>query len=380
MVRTSPSPADRRLIDLAGQRGIQVSARHLERWRSRPNPLLPSHHREYPGQPSGGSSSTADDRLVDLVIWLARHRRPGADRGHLALRAFGAGLPVPEETVRAAFIRAPHEVADQLHRGFGPLPEDGDLEDWVHDGADAMAGSRERRPTAVDRRLGKIDRQVGALLKPAAAEFAAKFDPGASQAEALDRTGRHYHAAVAVMAGPGELAPDTLAGYARGLVDGGMPQWPAHLLETDPGDPLAAVTADPHQLPDLPSNNAANHLFSIARDATTARLRAAWTAAGQIPGWAEEICAATESELTAGQPAKAVERWAMGMVFPVDRVFLAIGLAEPAPTPGQQASTALNLLFMTDATNATLRITDDDGRATMRRLAPPFLLGLLEMG
>ncbi|MFG3053303.1 hypothetical protein ACGFZP_20435 [Kitasatospora sp. NPDC048239] len=99
-----------------------MSARHLERWRSRPYPLLPSKQLNYPGRPVGGSSSTADDRLVDLVVWLVCNRRPGADRAYLALRAFGAGLPVPEEAVRDAFIRAAQEMADELRRGFGPLP------------------------------------------------------------------------------------------------------------------------------------------------------------------------------------------------------------------------------------------------------------------
>ncbi|MET8703333.1 hypothetical protein ABZW10_31410 [Kitasatospora sp. NPDC004723] len=378
MVRTSPSPADRRLIDLAAQRGAEVSARHLERWRSRPSPLLPSHRRDYPGRPTGGSSSMADDRLVDLVVWLARNRRPGTDRGHLALRAFGAGLPVPEETVQDAFVRAARGVEDELRRGFGELPEDGDLQEWVYDGADALAGSRQRRPTAVDRRIGAIDRQVQALVEPAAAEFAARFDPGAAEAESLDRNDRQFHAAVAAMAGPGELTPDTLARYARGLVGNGMPQWTAHLLETDPRDPLAAVAEAPkHQAPGLPAHSAANHLLSVARDAPLERLHTAWTAAAQMPGWAENTCAAVESELAAGQPAKATERWAIDMVVPFDRLFLADALSDPDPAPGTQALTALNLLFMTDAINTTLAITDDDGRETIRRLAPPFFLSLV---
>ncbi|MFE4604169.1 hypothetical protein ACFRKE_25320 [Kitasatospora indigofera] len=318
---------------------------------------------------------------MDLVVWLARHRRPGTDRAYVALRAFGAGLPVPEDTVRAAFVRATQEAANELHRGFGPLPEHGDLQEWVYDGADTLVGSRMHRLGAAERRIRTIDQQVGAFMRPAAAEFAAQYDPGAAQAEALDSTDRKFHSAVAAMAGPGELTPDTLARYARGLVGGGMPQWSAHLLETDPGDPLVAVAVTPvHQFPELPANSAVNHLYSVARDAPLDGLRAAWTAVGQMPGWAEEICAAAESELAAEQPDTGIARWAFGMVFPVDRVFLADALAEPSPTPGQQAVTALTLQLMADAINTTLRITDNDGREAMRLLAPPFLAGMLEMG
>ncbi|MGW2371012.1 hypothetical protein [Kitasatospora sp. NPDC001683] len=225
MARTSPSPADRRLIDLAAHYGVEVSARHLERWRSRPNPLLPAHQRDYPGRPLGGSSSTADEQLVALVVWLARNRRQGADRGHLALRAFGAGLPVPEETVRHAFARPAEDLAKQLRRGFGPLPVDGDLQEWVYDGAADLVGTKERRPTAVQRRVQAIDRQV--LATPDLApgwQFAAELDPGAAKAEPLGRTDFLFQSAITAMAGPGEMAPDTIARAARGLVADGAPQ------------------------------------------------------------------------------------------------------------------------------------------------------------
>ncbi|MFB8235572.1 hypothetical protein ACFC58_03380 [Kitasatospora purpeofusca] len=380
MVRTSPSPADRTLAALSARHGVQVSARHLERWRSHPLPLLPSHRRDYPGQPTGGSSSTADERLVDLVVWLARNRRPGTSRGHLALRAFGDGLPVPEQTVREVFVRGAKEMATELRRGFGEPPEDCDLQEWVYDRADALAADRERRPGAAERRLQTIDRRVQTLLGSAVQAFAAKYDPRAAEAESLDRTDRLYHASVTAMAGPGELTPDTIARYARGLVPPGMPQWPARLLETDPGDPLAALTTVPvHRLPGLPENSAANHLYAAALDAPLDQVRAAWTVAGQVPAWAESTCAAVEGALDGGRPDDVLGRWATGMVFPVDRPFLTIGLAEPYPTLGQQVRTALNVLVMVDAINTVLRVTDDDGRTTMRLLSPPFLLPLLEV-
>ncbi|WP_188306329.1 hypothetical protein [Streptomyces sp. CBMA123] len=382
MARTSHSPADRRLIDLAAQHGVEVSARHLERWRSRPNPLLPAHHRDYPGRPSGGSSSTADEQLVALVVWLAQNRRQGADRGHLALRAFGAGLPVPEETVRHAFARPAEDLAKQLRRGFGPLPVDGDLQEWVYDGAADLVGTQERRLTAVQRRVEAIDRQVRA--KPGLApawQFATELDPGAAEADPLGRTDFAFHSAITAMAGPSEMSPDTLARAARGFVTDGTPQWAAHLLETDPREPLAALAASPqHQLPGLPADSIANHLYAVARAAPIERLRAAWAAAGEIPSWAETSCAAVEAELFAGQPAEATEQWAMGMIFGASRSFLLTGLSEPNPTLAEQTATAVQLILMADAFNTTLTTTDDDGREAMRLLAPSFLLALLTIG
>ncbi|MFB7677030.1 hypothetical protein ACFC26_37075 [Kitasatospora purpeofusca] len=159
-----------------------------------------------------------------------------------------------------------------------------------------------------------------------------------------------------------------------------MPQWPARLLETDPGDPLAALTSPPaHRLPGLLANSAANHLYAVALDAPLDRLRAAWTVAGQLATWAESTCTAAEGALAGGQPNEVLERWATGMVFPVDRSFLTIGLSEPEPTLDQQVRTALSVLIMVGAINTVLRVTDDDGLTTMRLLSPPFLLPLLEV-
>lgn len=139
MVRTPPSAADQLLLQLAADRGTEVSGRQLERWRAQPDPLLPANARSYPGRPVGGSASATDPALVDLVVWLGQHSRPGADPLYLALGAFGAGLTVPEGTVREAFARQVVRFAERITDRLGPVPERGDIQEWVSDQADEVA-------------------------------------------------------------------------------------------------------------------------------------------------------------------------------------------------------------------------------------------------
>ncbi|MFD7450418.1 hypothetical protein [Kitasatospora sp. NPDC059827] len=378
MVRTQPSAADQLLLQLAAERGTEVSGRQLERWRAQPRPLLPANSRTFLGQPTGGSTSTADPALVDLVVWLGQHSRPGADPLYLALSAFGAGLPVPEGTVREAFARQVVRFADRITARLGPAPEHGDIQEWVSDQADEVAQEGAHRLTGVNRRIRVIDKQLRQL--PALAElwqFAADFDPAGACAEPLDNTGLLFHGLTAAVGGPGGIDPEVIARMARSQAGRGAPQYTAHLLETDPRDPLVAVRTMPtHQLPGLPVDSFMNHFVSVAREAPLERLQAGWTAAGEMAVWARSLCCAVEAEIESEQPGEASREWALGQFFGISRMYLIKGLAEPSPTAGQQALTALELVFSFDAINSVLATTDADGHETMLRLAPPFLLKL----
>ncbi|MFJ6380102.1 hypothetical protein ACIQI7_08890 [Kitasatospora sp. NPDC092039] len=379
MVRTPPSAADQLLLQLVADCGTKVSGRQLERWRARPWPLLPANPRSRPGRPVGGSTSTTNPAVVDLVVWLGQHSRPGADPFYLALGAFGAELPVPEETVREAFTRQVVRLAERMTDQLGPVPATGDVQEWVSDRADEIAQQGARRLTGVNRRIRAIDKQLRQL--PAVAElwkFAAGFDPDRADIEPLDNTGVLFHGLAAAVGGADGIAPEVVARIARAQAGREVPQYTAHLLETDPLDPLIAIRhTPPHQLPGLPSESVVNHFLSVAREAPLERLRAGWATAGEMAGWAEALCQAVETELSSEPPGgDACLEWVFGQLFGIGRMYLIKGLAEPSPTPGQQALTALELVFSFDAINKVLATTDADGHETLHRLAPPFLLRL----
>lgn len=381
MVRTPPSAADQLLLQLAAERGQKVSGRQLERWRAQPNPLLSANARTFPGQPTGGSTSTADPALVDLVVWLGQHSRPGTDPLYLALGAFGAGLPVPEGTVREAFTQQVVRFTQRITERLGPIPERGDVQEWVSDQADEVAQAGAHRLTGVNRRIRVIDKQLRQL--PALAElwqFAAGYDPRRGDAEPLDNTGLLYHGMTAALGGPSGIDPEVIARMARSQAGRDAPQYTAHLLETDPRDPLVAVRSTPaHQLAGLPADSVMNHFVSVSREAPLERLRASWTAAGEMAVWAQSLCDEVEAEIESEQLGEACHEWVFGQIFGIGRMYLVKGLAEPSPTAGQQALTALELVFTLDAINSVLATTDLDGHETMRRLAPPFILKLADV-
>ena len=103
MPRSTPGKADQQLIEYARQRGVSVTGRQLERWRG--SGLLAPNIRSYPGR-GRGSTSVPPPGAAELVVWLAANERPGRRPADIALLGFAAGLAVPEDTVRSAFIAA----------------------------------------------------------------------------------------------------------------------------------------------------------------------------------------------------------------------------------------------------------------------------------
>jgi len=135
MSRSAPSRADQALIAHAASYGRHATARQLERWRTQG--LLPPNIRSYPGRGAGSASQPASG-AGDLVVWLTEHARRGRRPGDLALFAFGAGLAVPEATVRAAFADAVNR--DRLGVEHD-LPHDSDPEDVAATVATGVRGT-----------------------------------------------------------------------------------------------------------------------------------------------------------------------------------------------------------------------------------------------
>lgn len=100
----TPSAADQQLLDHAHRHGLTVTEKNLEVWRRAR--LLPGN---VPGGGLGrgkGSTSSPPPAGFDLILGLARHAGRGKRPNNLALLLFAEGLPVPEQTVRAAFSSA----------------------------------------------------------------------------------------------------------------------------------------------------------------------------------------------------------------------------------------------------------------------------------
>ncbi|MCU7822187.1 hypothetical protein [Kitasatospora sp. DSM 101779] len=381
MSRTPPSTADLQLIAYAADLGVEVRPRQLERWRSRPDPLLPGNPRSYPGRVAGGgSASAADPSVGDLVVWLGRNQRPGGSRENLALGAFGAGLPVPETTVRAVLARQVSGLGRGLMTDLGPLRDGQELDDWIGDGADRFASRGAHRVTVVVRRIQKINKALRAM--PALAplwEYAQGFDAGAG-AEHLDSAGVMFHAAMGIAQGADGVSRETIGRAARSHLGSNMPNPGAYLIENNEDDPLAALRHQPtHQLPGLPESSILNHIYSLALDAPLDDLHAAWTAAGSIAPWADRLCTAVEAEIAIGEPGEAAREWTMGVLVGFTTLLLREGLLEPDPTPSQQAASALGLLFQARGVNEALAAADADGRERAALLAPPFLRPLLAL-
>ncbi|MFE4514709.1 hypothetical protein ACFRMQ_11035 [Kitasatospora sp. NPDC056783] len=248
----------------------------------------------------------------------------------------------------------------------------------MSDQADEIAQQGAHRMTGVNRRIRAIDKQMQQLpALDALRQFAAGLDPDRADVDPLSNTGLLFHGLTAAVAGSRGIEPDAIARVARAQAGRETPQYTARLLETAPRDPLIAVRNTPaHRLPGLPADSTINHYVSVAREAPLERLRTGWIAAGEMAGWAESLCCAVEAEIGAGQPGSACFEWFLGHFFGIGRMYLIQGLGDSSPSTGQQALTALELVFSTDAINSMLAATDADGHETLRCLAPPFLLQL----
>jgi hypothetical protein len=203
MPRSRVSQADQRLIAYAAGRGRTVTARQLERWRERA--LLARNVRRGLGR---GSTSTPAPGSDELVVWLADHARPGRRPSDLALLAFGAGLAVPEATVRAAFVAAVNRIELSAQRDLpaGSAPED------VADAA-LDAGLR---VAMVPGRVRRIDKALAGLGLGWDAPELAALDPGSG----VPRMGRGdwtLNAIQALLAGGDQVDLGTLGGLARSM-------------------------------------------------------------------------------------------------------------------------------------------------------------------
>ncbi|MFJ8745771.1 hypothetical protein ACIRL2_41240 [Embleya sp. NPDC127516] len=140
MTRSTPSRADRDLINQAAERGSTISAAQLERWRR--VELLPRPVVRRLGY--AGSETVYPPGTVEIVRALARHSRRGRGTHDLALLLFFDRAPVPDHVLTTAV----HEACLVFHRSLvariAPHRHSGG-DDWLLDAefeeAEAMARS-----------------------------------------------------------------------------------------------------------------------------------------------------------------------------------------------------------------------------------------------
>jgi hypothetical protein len=143
MSRGPVSVADTDLIGCLGNRGVEVSAAQLERWRTAG--VLPRNERRGVGR-GAGSVSRAPAESVAIAEALARATRRGRPLHEAVLQVFTADprfrlkiflvtprLPLPEHAVRAAlgwFIRyRENSVQRRIERAVAAAPSADDAED-----------------------------------------------------------------------------------------------------------------------------------------------------------------------------------------------------------------------------------------------------------
>ncbi|MEV4347644.1 hypothetical protein AB0J83_24580 [Actinoplanes sp. NPDC049596] len=377
MVRTQPSPADTALLEAAGERGAKATVTQLERWRTAG--LLVRNDQRGAGQ-GRGSVSIAPAEAVDLVVWLSAHARPGRRPENLALQAFGAGLPIPEPTVRRAWLTAATDLQQDVF--LGPNG-DGDRSAWIGEVADELAGKHGGKIVLLPRRLRDIDARIAASGISFTMPELAAFDKGPTETEPYTTRDFLTTAVSAVLGGTSEFVDADLAAVSRALAPPGAAVPVASMLEYPDGGPALADINDGSGLNLLPAGDARDELTRIVTDASLAQLRSAWQAVDEMHRWAASLCDTVEAELdamAAGDPpaeCPGLMQWFYGVAFGLNRLLLRQALLEPAPPPKAQASTAVMLLFLATGVSR-LRVLVPDGQFELLPvLLPPFLYQLV---
>ncbi|MER7540741.1 hypothetical protein ABTX77_39150 [Streptomyces sp. NPDC097704] len=305
MSTNTPSAADQLLLDHAHRHGFAVTVKNLEVWRRRR--LLPGN---IPGGGLGrgkGSASSPAPESFDLVLGLARHAGRGKRPTDLALLLFAEGLPVPEQTVRAAFTAAVDTIT--VHGDDEPDRDpDQRLDDLADHIADAgltvtLVPARARR---IDEGIARLARVGGHTWPPAEL---ASFDenPGPSPSTPKDVA---LAAAAAVLTG--SMSLEDIGDMLRAMNPTAEANPIASLVETTrkdaPGVADTVLTDDGH-LALGPVRDARDQLRDLAATAPLEDLARAWKTAERVRQWALDLCTRVEGELSAGRLGEAAGEW-----------------------------------------------------------------------
>ncbi|MGW7064947.1 hypothetical protein ACWGHM_41555 [Streptomyces sp. NPDC054904] len=352
MSTDTPSAADQLLIDHAHPHGFTVTAKMLEVWRSRG--LLPGN---VPGGGLGrgkGSTSSPPPESFDLVLGLARHGGRGKRPHDVALLLFDEGLPVPEQTVRAAFTAA---VDTPTIPGDDQPDADPDqrldaLADHITDAGltVTLVPARARR---IDEGIARLVRANGHSWPPA--ELAA-FDenPGPPTATPKDAALAAVAAAIS-----GTMSLEDVGVLLRAMNPTATVNPIASLVETtrkDVPEFADAILTDDNQLDLGFVGDARDHLRDLAATAPLQELAQTWKTAEGVRQWALDLCDRVEEELTAGQLGEAALEW-MNCRFATAGLAVITTLKDRDWPPTQHALDALSLLVQLQEVRRRDRLT-----------------------
>lgn len=337
--KPQPSPADRTLISHAEAHGFAVTARQLEIWRR--SGLVPGNIAHGLGHGRGSASEVHPDAR-ELVVWLARHSRRGVRPADLALVAFAAGVPVPEETVRAAFRSAIDRLTlTAEHAPDAVAEQDPADRTAVIAGLVIGAGSL---PTLVPRRIRRIDDRLrdAGLSWP---EAIARLDKGSSSPARMTTRDVASTALTMIRHGAPAISNQELGDVARALLPTGAASPLASMIEHLSEDPEAVSVQEAEGI--VPVGDLRDPLRELTATTPLEILRLAWQTVDDLRSWAESLCTAVEAELDAHQPGEATLGWfrAAGLGA---RMFLVLALRLDRRTATEQAQSAAELLMVRD--------------------------------
>jgi hypothetical protein len=315
-------------------------------------------------------------------VWLGTHARPGRRPGDLALEAFGAGLPIPEPTVRAAWIAA---STDSL-LDIPPEGEDAfDRSDWIAEVAREVACKHSSKSALLPRRIRDIDRRITAAGISFSPPELAAFDRGTYDTEPYTSRDLLTTAISTVLGGTSEGTEGDLAAITRALVPAGAAVPVASMLEHRDDGPQLADINDGHGLDLLPTGDARDDVARVITEASLAHLQAAWHAVDDMHQWATALCDAVETELDELAAKRyspdypALRQWLFGVLFGLNRILLRHALLEPKPATHARAGTAVMLLYLATGI-CRLRVMEPDSQfELLPNLLPPFLYQLTEL-
>ncbi|WP_406739590.1 hypothetical protein OG365_41310 (plasmid) [Streptomyces sp. NBC_00853] len=340
MSTDTPSAADQLLLDHAYRHGFTVTAKMLEVWRSRG--LLPGNVPDGGLGRGKGSTSSPAPESFDLVLGLVRHAGRGKRPTDVALLLFDEELPVPEQTVRAAFTAAVGTLTVP-----GDDDPDTDPEHRLDDLADHIADAG-LTVTLVPARARRIDEGVARLARasghtwPPAELTAFDENPGTPTATPKDAA-----LAAAAAAINGTMSLEDIGDLLRAMNPTATANPIASLVETtrkDVPEFADAVLTDDNQLALGPVRDARDHLRDLAATAPLRDLARAWKTAAGVRQWALDLCGRVEEELAAGQLGEAALEWMNGRYAMAGLAVLST-LKERDWPPAQHALDTLVLLY-----------------------------------